>query len=70
MASGMFAPTLDLSGTLNTIIGLLPLKALADGLRAAYDPAAQGPPIAQAAVLGVWAAVGIALAQRYFRWDP
>lgn len=70
MVSGMFSATLQLPRALDFVIGLFPLKALADGLRSAYDPAAHGLPIGNAVVLAAWAVAGIVLARRYFRWDP
>jgi ABC-2 type transport system permease protein len=70
MVSGMFQPTLHLPRALNTVISALPLKALADGLRDTYDPAAHGIPIDILAVLAAWTIAGIVLAQRFFRWEP
>jgi ABC-2 type transport system permease protein len=70
MVSGMFTPTLHLPRVIDTIVSLFPLKALADGLRTAYDPSQHGLPVADAAVLAIWAAAGIALARRSFRWEP
>ncbi|HEY2814587.1 MAG TPA: ABC transporter permease [Acidimicrobiales bacterium] len=69
LVSGMFSATLHLPNALGTIIGLFPLKALADGLRSAYDPASHGLPLANIAVLGAWTAIGIAVARRRFRWQ-
>lgn len=69
MVSGMFSASLQLPGALDTIIGAFPLKALADGLRSAYDPAAHGLPLGDTAVLVIWTIVGIALARRFFRWS-
>jgi ABC-2 type transport system permease protein len=70
MVSGMFQPTLHLPSALATIIGFFPLKALTDGLRATYDPAAPAARIEDLAVLAAWALVGILLAKRFFRWEP
>ena len=42
MVSGMFSASLQLPDALDTVIGAFPLRALADGLRTAYDPAAHG----------------------------
>lgn len=70
MVSGMFSVSLQLPHALDIAVGLFPLKALADGLRSAYDPAVHGAPIGNAVVLGAWTLVGVALARRYFRWDP
>jgi ABC-2 type transport system permease protein len=70
MVSGMFSATLHLPRALDTIISLFPLKALADGLRSAYDPAAHGLPIGNIAVLAAWTIAGIGLARQCFRWEP
>jgi ABC-2 type transport system permease protein len=66
----MFSASVELPPVLDTVIGAFPLKALADGLRAAYDPAAAGFPIGDALVLAAWSVGGIGLARRFFRWDP
>jgi ABC-2 type transport system permease protein len=70
IVSGTFSSGLQLPRWLNDLVALFPIKALTDGLRAAYDPAARGVPAAQVAVLVVWLAAGVALATRYFRWEP
>jgi len=70
MVSGMFSATLHLPRVLDTVVSLFPLKALADGLRAAYDPAAHGLPVGNALVLAVWTVAGVAVARRWFRWEP
>jgi len=70
MVSGMFSVDLQLPDTLDRIIGAFPLKALADGLRSAYDPAAQALPVGDIAVLLIWTIAGITLATRFFRWNP
>jgi ABC-2 type transport system permease protein len=70
MVSGMFSATLHLPPALDTIVSLFPLKALADGLRSAYDPAARGVPAGNLVVLAAWTIAGVALARRFFRWEP
>jgi ABC-2 type transport system permease protein len=70
MVSGMFSATLHLPRVLDVIISAFPLKALADGLRSTYDPAAHGLPVGNALVLAAWTIAGIAIARRYFRWEP
>ena len=70
MVSGMFSPSLHLPRVLDLVISAFPLKALADGLRSAYDPAANGLPVGNVVVLALWTVAGIALAQRFFRWEP
>ncbi len=70
MVSGMFSATLQLPRAVDAVIGLFPLKALADGLRSAYDPAAHGLPAGDAFVLLGWTVAGLAIARRCFRWEP
>ena len=70
MVSGMFSASLQLPSTINTIVGAFPLKALSDGLRSTYDPAARGFPLGDVGVLAAWAIAGILLARRCFRWQP
>jgi ABC-2 type transport system permease protein len=47
---------------------LLPAGALSDGLRSVLQ-FGSGPPVRDLLVLAVWAAAGIALAVRTFRWE-
>jgi ABC-2 type transport system permease protein len=70
MVSGMFSATLDLPRAFDAVVSAFPLKALADGLRSAYDPAAHGLPVSNALVLAAWTVAGVAIARRCFRWEP
>lgn len=70
LVSGTFDTSLRLPGWLAEIVNALPVKALTDALRAAYDPAAAPWPAGDLAVLATWSVVGIALACRHFRWEP
>jgi ABC-2 type transport system permease protein len=70
MVSGMFSATLHLPPGVDAVVGLFPLKALADGLRSTYDPAASGLPVADAVVLVAWTVAGFLIARRWFRWEP
>jgi ABC-2 type transport system permease protein len=70
MVSGMFSVALHLPHALDAVISAFPLKALADGLRSTYDPAAHGLPVANTLVLLGWAVAGIVLARHFFRWEP
>jgi ABC-2 type transport system permease protein len=69
MVSGVFSSQIHLPGWLDPIISALPIKAMADGLRSAYDPMHHGFPTVEVAVLALWAIAGVALATRYFRWE-
>lgn len=69
LISGVFSGPQQLPGWLDRVAGVFPIKALADALRAAYDPAA-GQPVAALLVLCAWAIAGGLLAGRYFRWQP
>ena len=70
LISGTFSSSLRLPGWLDATVRAFPIKALTEGLRAAYDHAAPTWPIADLAVLAAWAAVGVLLARRFFRWEP
>lgn len=70
MVSGMFSSTLHLPRVLDIAVSAFPLKALADGLRSAYDPATAGLPVGNMVVLAVWTVAGVGLAWRFFRWEP
>jgi ABC-2 type transport system permease protein len=70
MVSGMFSATLQLPRAVDAVVGLFPLKALADGLRSTYDPAASGVPAGEVLVLALWTVAGLLIARRWFRWEP
>lgn len=70
LVSGTFSTGLELPGWLDAAVSVFPIRALVDSLRAAYDPAAAAWATGDLAVLSVWAAAGVALAVRYFRWEP
>jgi ABC-2 type transport system permease protein len=70
MVSGMFSVTVQLPYVLDVLVSAFPLKALADGLRSAYDPSVEGFPLAEVVVLSVWTFIGLALACRFFKWEP
>ncbi len=70
LVSGTFSTGLLLPHWLDVIVQLFPIRALTDALRAAYDPAVHGFALTSFAVMAVWAALGVAVALRFFRWDP
>ena len=47
---------------------LLPISALADGLRQVLQHGA-GFPVRDLVILAVWAVLGLALAARFFKWE-
>jgi ABC-2 type transport system permease protein len=69
LVSGTFSTGLSLPPWLDHIVSAFPIKALTTGLRAAYDPAA-GLPVGALLVMAAWTALGVALALRFFRWEP
>ena len=70
IVSGTFSSHLVLPTWLDPVVRALPIRALTDGLRAGYDPAVHTWPVGELAVLAAWAAIGVLLARRYFRWSP
>ncbi|HEX6664140.1 MAG TPA: ABC transporter permease [Gaiellaceae bacterium] len=69
--SGSFGPTRHYPTALRTIGDIFPLKHLLDAINAIYLHGQQlwDQPTA-IAVLAGWGAVGLAVAQRTFRWEP
>jgi len=69
--SGVFYPMDGVPSWLDTIVGLFPVRRLADALRAGFDPVHQAPFArpADVAVLAVWLVAGVLIAHRSFRWD-
>jgi ABC-2 type transport system permease protein len=68
-AGGTVLPVDRLPGPLAAVTGLLPSAALGEGLRAALDPAGPVMPWTQLAILAGWAAAGVLVAVRTFRWE-
>ncbi|MEX2195094.1 MAG: ABC transporter permease [Thermoleophilaceae bacterium] len=68
--SGVFYSADDLPTVLLTIAEVLPLKHVIDGLAGAIvDGAGVTDHLTALAVVGAWAAAGVFLAVRYFRWE-
>ena len=65
---GVVFPLTKFSGGLRSVLELLPISALADGLRQVLQHGA-GLPARDLIILLVWAAAGLALAARFFRWE-
>lgn len=67
--SGVFSDNLRLPDWIDRIVGALPIRAFSDSLRGAYA-ASPSVPVHDVVVLAAWALIGIALARKYFRWEP
>jgi ABC-2 type transport system permease protein len=65
---GVVFPLTKFSGGLRSFLELLPISALADGLRQVLQHGA-GMPARDLIILLVWAVAGLALAARFFRWE-
>ncbi|GIH99903.1 ABC transporter permease [Planobispora takensis] len=65
---GIVFPLSAFPDSAEPVLGLLPISALAGGLRSVLSDGA-GTPLAAAAILAVWAAVSLVLASRTFRWE-
>ena len=65
---GVMFPLTKFPAGMRPVLELLPISALSGGLRAALQYGA-GFPAKDLLVLAVWAAAGIALAARTFRWE-
>lgn len=70
--SGVFIPNVNVPSWLRRVAELFPVQHLADGLHHAFDPSAHGVGLvwSDLAVLGIWTAVGLAVALRRFSWTP
>lgn len=71
IVSGVFYPMHGLPAWLDFVVGLFPVRRIADALRAGFDPVHQAPVArpADLAVLAIWLLAGVLIAQRSFRWD-
>jgi ABC-2 type transport system permease protein len=65
---GVVFPLTKFSGGLRSVLELLPISALADGLRQVLQHGA-GLPVRDLLVLAAWTVVGLGLAVRFFRWE-
>ncbi len=68
MFGGVIVASSQMPNAVGRIVDLLPSAALANGLRFALE---QGSfPAMSIIVLAIWAAVGMFVAQRTFKWEP
>jgi ABC-2 type transport system permease protein len=68
VGGGVIVPLSKFPGALGSVLGLLPVSALSDGLREVLRHGA-GVPWSDAGVLAVWAVLGLAAAARFFKWE-
>jgi ABC-2 type transport system permease protein len=70
--SGIFIPNVSLPSWLRHLAEVFPVQHLADGLHHAFDPAVHGVGIvwSDLGVLALWAAAGLVICLRRFRWTP
>ncbi|MFJ9518796.1 ABC transporter permease [Kitasatospora sp. NPDC101801] len=68
LAGGVVVPLSKFPAAVQPVLELLPISALSDGLRTVLQDGA-GMPWADLGILGAWAAVGLGLAARFFRWE-
>ncbi|MCX5608616.1 ABC transporter permease [Streptomyces sp. NBC_00047] len=68
VGGGVIVPLDKFPDAVRSVLGLLPISALSDGLREVLQHGA-ALPWGDAAVLAAWAAVGLGAAARCFRWE-
>jgi ABC-2 type transport system permease protein len=71
-ASNVFIPVRSYPAWLDVPTGLLPVRHLAAAVRTALAPAPGGTglPAADLGALVLWGLIGLALALRFFTWEP
>ncbi|MCJ0872804.1 ABC transporter permease [Streptomyces sp. AP-93] len=68
VGGGVIVPLDKFPGAVQSVLGLLPISALSDGLREVLQHGA-ALPWGDAAILAVWAVLGLGAAGRLFRWE-
>ncbi|UFQ14956.1 MULTISPECIES: ABC transporter permease [Streptomyces] len=68
MGGGVIVPLDKFPGAVQSVLGLLPVSALSDGLRDVLRHGA-GMPWADLGILAVWAVLGLGAAAKFFRWE-
>ncbi|WND38216.1 ABC transporter permease [Streptomyces sp. BB1-1-1] len=68
VGGGVIVPLDKFPDAAQSVLGLLPISALSDGLRDVLQHGA-GMPWGDLGILAVWAVVGLAAAGRFFRWE-
>ncbi|MFD4033231.1 ABC transporter permease [Streptomyces sp. NPDC058637] len=68
VGGGVIVPLDRFPGAAQSVLGLLPISALSDGLRDVLQHGA-GMPWGDLGILAVWAVLGLGAAARFFRWE-
>ncbi|EGJ78248.1 putative ABC transporter permease protein [Streptomyces sp. Tu6071] len=68
VAGGVIVPLDKFPGAVRSVLELLPITALSDGLREVLQHGA-GMPAKDLVVLAVWTVLGLGAAGRFFRWE-
>ncbi|MHC0432694.1 ABC transporter permease [Streptomyces sp. O3] len=68
VGGGVIVPLDKFPDGAQSVLGLLPISALSDGLRDVLRDGA-GLPWGNLAILAVWAVLGLGAAARFFRWE-
>ncbi|MFF8847677.1 ABC transporter permease [Streptomyces sp. NPDC015127] len=68
VGGGVVVPLDKFPGAVASVLGLLPISALSDGLRDVLQHGA-GMPWGDLGILSVWALLGLGAAARLFRWE-
>ncbi|MGR8011230.1 ABC transporter permease [Streptomyces hypolithicus] len=68
VGGGVIVPLDKFPGGVQSVLGLLPISALSDGLRDVLRQGA-GMPWGDLGILTVWAVLGLGAAARFFRWE-
>ncbi|MFE0800882.1 ABC transporter permease [Streptomyces sp. NPDC058812] len=68
VGGGVIVPLDEFPDAAQSVLGLLPISALSDGLRDVLQHGA-GMPWGNLGILAVWAVVGLAAAGKFFRWE-
>ncbi|NGO07441.1 ABC transporter permease [Streptomyces sp. HC44] len=68
VGGGVVVPLDKFPDTAQSLLGLLPISALSDGLRDVLQHGA-GMPWGNLGILAAWGVVGLAAAARFFRWE-
>ena len=70
--SNVFIPTANAPAWMNDLASVVPVVHFANGLIAAFNPfeSGSGFDLKQLLVLAAWGVLGMAIAVRYFTWEP